>query len=288
VRVRRAAAELARRFAEKPKQLNTFESVDDLIAEAEASNDALHAAMRHLVESVGGTYDRGPLKRRERIEEKMYADYNGDPRRVVDICRASCVFLTMTQLALALETLLAEAGLIVVRAKDRLNNPTSFGYRDMLLNIRLNGGQHVAELQLHLAQIHAIKPLCHRTYAILRQFGWEDLELVSDGEESGSESEDEKWRPSQQVVLPSSDRGSTLGGTNPLHALARPNTGPVVTKAKVIAGGDCGKVPTDFDLGGHVDVQVRQRQNFPSFMPRCHNRYSNVIPSLPTSPRPTR
>ena len=73
--------------------------------------------------------------------------------------------------------------LIVVRAKDRFNNPTSFGYKDFLLNVRLppnptsfEDGTHVGELQFHLEAIHAIKPACHRTYALLRQVstkrGW--------------------------------------------------------------------------------------------------------------------
>ena len=67
--------------------------------------------------------------------------------------------------------------LIVVRAKDRFNNPTSFGYKDFLLNVRLSPhGTHVGELQFHLEAIHAIKPACHRTYALLRQVstkrGW--------------------------------------------------------------------------------------------------------------------
>ena len=106
-----------------------------------------------------------------------HSQYHGDPRRVVDIVRASAIFTSMMQLALALETLLGDGcPLIVVRAKDRLNNPTSFGYTDFLLNVRLRDGTHVGELQLHLEAIHAIKPACHRTYALLRQVstkrGW--------------------------------------------------------------------------------------------------------------------
>ena len=62
-------------------------------------------------------------------------------------------------------------------AQDRLNNPTSFGYKDFLLNVRCKNGNHVGELQLHLAAIHAIKPMCHRTYRLLRQVGWEDFEI---------------------------------------------------------------------------------------------------------------
>ena len=102
----------------------------------------------------------------------MTADYGGDPHCVVDIVRASAIFVTMIQLALAIEALLGDGcELVVVRAKDRFNNPTSFGYMDFLLNVRLKDGTHVGELQLHLEAIHVIKPACHRTYAILRQVG---------------------------------------------------------------------------------------------------------------------
>ena len=124
----------------------------------------------------------------------LHSQYHGDPRRVVDIVRASAIFTTMQQLALAIEALLGDACvLIVVRAKDRFNNPTSFGYTDYLLNVRLRDGTHVGELQLHLEAIHAIKPACHRTYALLRQVGWEDLEIENkeaDGDSDNSDGED--------------------------------------------------------------------------------------------------
>lgn len=74
-RVLTSAAQLARRYPEKPKQLNEFKSADDLITEATAAEEAMHMAMRALVEGVGGRYDRGPLKMKSRILEKMYADY---------------------------------------------------------------------------------------------------------------------------------------------------------------------------------------------------------------------
>lgn len=56
---------------------------------------------------------------------------------------------------------------------------SSFGYTDMLLNVRLKEegfSYHIGELQLHLEGIHAIKPQTHRTYGVLRTVGWEDHE----------------------------------------------------------------------------------------------------------------
>ena len=61
--------------------------------------------------------------------------------------------------------------LIVVRGKDRFNKPLDSGYRDMLLNVRLEGSDHVGELQLHLRTIIDIKEAAHRTYALMRAVG---------------------------------------------------------------------------------------------------------------------
>ena len=74
------------------------------------------------------------------------------------VVRASAIFETMMQLALAMEGLLEDdSKLVVVRAKDRLNNPTSFGYADFLLNVRLSEGPHsghVGELQVRARRLH--------------------------------------------------------------------------------------------------------------------------------------
>ena len=68
--------------------------------------------------------------------------------------RASAIFTTFAQLTAAVLALLEEGcELIVVRAKDRFNFPTDFGYQDMLLNVKIEGSEHVGELQLHLQSI---------------------------------------------------------------------------------------------------------------------------------------
>ena len=81
-------------------------------------------------------------------------------------------FLTFAQLTAFVDRLLAKGcALIVVRAKDRFNKPLDSGYRDMLLNVRLEGSDHVGELQLHLRTIIDIKEAAHRTYALMRAVG---------------------------------------------------------------------------------------------------------------------
>ena len=173
--------------------------VDALVEQANLCNEPMHAVMSTWVESLGGRYDKGPLKTLDRILEKSYTDYAGDPLRVVDIVRGTAVFITLAQLAFALESLLDNScELLVVRAKDRMNNPTSFGYSDILLNVRLRGdgpySQHIGELQLHLEAIHAIKPATHKTYTVLRSVGWEDHELEGHDQDEDDEVDEDDVR----------------------------------------------------------------------------------------------
>ena len=73
---------------------------------------------------------------------------DGDHRRVVDIVRDTGMFSNMRGLARAIQVLLdATCELEIVRCKDRLNDGgNSYGYRDILMNVRLRGNQHVGEV----------------------------------------------------------------------------------------------------------------------------------------------
>ena len=212
--------------------------VGALVEQANLCNEPMHAVMKTWVESLGGRYDKGPLKTIERILEKSYTDYAGDPLRVVDIVRGTAVFVTLAQLAFALESLLDNScELLVVRAKDRMNNPTSFGYSDILLNVRLHGdgpySQHIGELQLHLEAMHAIKPATHKTYTVLRSVGWEDHELEGHDQDEDDEVDEDDVRALSGTELAQRvfsnvgsllKRPSTFRRSNPL-AGGRSSTG---------------------------------------------------------------
>ena len=60
---------------------------------------------------------------------------------------------------------------MILRVKDRLSEPASGGYRDVMLNVEVEG--HVCELQLHLAKLITIKSKAHRVYQMQRSAGWE-------------------------------------------------------------------------------------------------------------------
>ena len=160
-------------------QHGSFFNADKLLAAAtDAQQMLLEAMKRAVVAFEGSEFQPGPLKRKERIVEKAKQDYKGNYSRVVDVVRASAIFLYPTDLTAFLKRLTtadhSDSSLEVVRVKDRFNSPIIGGYRDILLNVRVVGNHHVGELQLHLKNIRAIKPRAPRLYEVLRTLGWDE------------------------------------------------------------------------------------------------------------------
>uniref|UniRef100_A0A7S4RF89 Kinesin light chain n=1 Tax=Ditylum brightwellii TaxID=49249 RepID=A0A7S4RF89_9STRA len=107
----------------------------------------------------------GPLKSRERCEEKVANEYDGDYSRLVDMVRASIVVANEDQLILAAEAL---QGLDIVRLKNRFKEPLFTGYCDALYNIKIDG--IICEVQLHVSAIVAYKEESHHYYGFFRSF----------------------------------------------------------------------------------------------------------------------
>ena len=82
--------------------------------------------------------------------EQAQNDYNGDFLKVVDIIRSSAVFHSFDDLSRAIVALNKPGVVQVVRCKDRVTTPLPSGYRDVLLNVTVEGCAMVMELQLHL------------------------------------------------------------------------------------------------------------------------------------------
>ena len=82
-RVLSCACKLASRYQSTAKQTTSNNSVDDLLAMAALAEEEFHTTMRRFVEGIGGLYDRGPLKQKARVKEKMYGEcvsaLNGRP-----------------------------------------------------------------------------------------------------------------------------------------------------------------------------------------------------------------
>ena len=89
------------------------------------------------------------IKKPSRIWYKLNTKYNNDVSCVTDCCRISLNFRTA-------QGLLNAANFIGAKAcsfKNRIANPTSEGYRDLMFTVKLpttGGAQHVCEVQLHM------------------------------------------------------------------------------------------------------------------------------------------
>ena len=199
-------------------------------------------------------------------------------------------FLTFAQLTAFVERLLAKGcALIVVRAKDRFNKPLDSGYRDMLLNVRLEGSDHVGELQLHLRTIIDIKEAAHRTYALMRRVGWQDDSLEDEDKEddeeeaevevdqaagggvsaaAGSFERPRTWTDTWAVWGGDQERGPAVAlemtaatvGTigvdqeNPIIAEASKDEGGTGARGKKSNESLAAAALADLDLGDHTDV----------------------------------
>ena len=128
--------------------------LDQLYRDAAAAQQELSSLTRSIADELGGTPRIPPeLKGRARAQEKIDADYGGDPSRITDLARSTIEFENPTQLRQAMERLRGSTE--IVRVKDRFENPVD-GYRDVMMNVRMSNG-HIVEVQLHLRAILEVK-----------------------------------------------------------------------------------------------------------------------------------
>ncbi|HBL62005.1 MAG TPA: hypothetical protein DDZ80_27435, partial [Cyanobacteria bacterium UBA8803] len=143
-------------------------NLDILYKEAEVAQKELYEKVTKVAGETGGEAKLpSSLKGRERAMEKVMADYKGDASKLVDIARGSIVYNSYADLMGGID--ICNKNLTLVREKNRFAEPTPAGYRDILLNVKLSNG-HIAELQLHLTQILAVKSGAgHKIYEEVRK-----------------------------------------------------------------------------------------------------------------------
>lgn len=105
-----------------------------------------------------------------RAIEKGLDDYDGDFSRVKDMNRGAYVVDSTKEAYKILDVIKNKAD--VVSLKDRLKTPTSLGYGDLALNVRLSNGT-VAELQILLSAMEKAKLKLHKYYETTRVLGAE-------------------------------------------------------------------------------------------------------------------
>ncbi|HAS42008.1 MAG TPA: hypothetical protein DCS93_16125 [Microscillaceae bacterium] len=109
----------------------------------------------------------GPLKKKERIEEKTFGKYDRDAGQVIDIVRGSLVFDTLEDL-IKIEPVIKDF-FYILRRKNDIGKETPAGYADMKINVRLDNGI-VGELQLQVKSLNTAKTQGggHSLYRIIR------------------------------------------------------------------------------------------------------------------------
>jgi len=118
----------------------------------------------------------GPRKARDRVLAKAASDYSKleapATSHVLDLVRCTAYFDDPLTLALCFSILKSLTD--IVRVKNRFVNPAPYGYRDMMLNVRLVNG-HVAEIQLGFDSLMILKEWMHPNYELVRPTNMKEL-----------------------------------------------------------------------------------------------------------------
>jgi len=128
--------------------------LETLYAEAAVAEMESRRITQALAERTGGIAvfpPGGGLKGKQRAEEKIMVELEGDASGLMDIARSSIEYPTVDAVYQALQFLILH-GYDVVRMKDRAIDPLASGFWDIHLNLRTSN-HHIIELQLHLREI---------------------------------------------------------------------------------------------------------------------------------------
>ncbi|NVC93235.1 phosphoribosylglycinamide formyltransferase [Vibrio natriegens] len=95
------------------------------------------------------------VKSKQRAEEKIAYELDGQVERITDLARATIVAEDVASLVSIYETLERET--TIVKVKNRFKKPGPSGYRDLNLLVRLPKTNLIAEVQIHLKAIADVK-----------------------------------------------------------------------------------------------------------------------------------
>ncbi|USD38334.1 hypothetical protein [Ferrimonas sp. SCSIO 43195] len=128
---------------------------ENLYQHAQMAQNEL-AMLTHRVAYLSSTQASVPdVKSRERALAKLEGKLDGDVRLLTDLARTTLVASNVEGVVRAYHHLNQHGQ--VVKVKNRFQTPKANGYRDMNVLVRLPQSKLVAEVQIHLADIAAIK-----------------------------------------------------------------------------------------------------------------------------------
>jgi hypothetical protein len=141
--------------------------IDNLYRASEAATKELKELTQRIAGQTGGEagFRPGP-KRLPRVMEKV-REYDGDASQLVDLAGSKITYKTLDDLYKALPSVEKALGGKLIRVKDRIRNPVSSGYGDILMNVRMSNG-HVAEFRLHLKAVDGAAKIEHPLYQVRR------------------------------------------------------------------------------------------------------------------------
>lgn len=144
-------------------------AIAPLIDKAKALQPGFKARVTELAERLGGTPKVPGVKGLKRAAEKMFQEEaetgkDFDPAWLKDLVRGTIVVESMDDVGPAIAAV--RETFTVTKIKDRFATPTESGYRDVLMNVDLNGMP--AELQIHIPEMLAAKELGHLLYEVER------------------------------------------------------------------------------------------------------------------------
>lgn len=147
------------------KQLQPAFDFEALMTTANDINQWYQDIVKHWAEELKLAHKEAPLKKRGRILEKIERSYHGHVGRVLDLVRATIIVDTVREAKQALELVLKEADVFVVKCRYDLdyNGKATNGYRDINLQLSFHELQgtrfdgFVFELQIILSAFFKIK-----------------------------------------------------------------------------------------------------------------------------------
>ena len=149
-------------------KMQTASSLCRLFIQADQLNDLIGYILFALSNRFGGEFYNCQTKKTNRALQKVFRSYQGDWRKLCDLCRCSIVFYDTISLAAFLQAVSQHPELVVVKASDdkmrlreNFDAGISGGYRDIQLSMKLINAQtrtmgihdHIAEVQIHLDAI---------------------------------------------------------------------------------------------------------------------------------------
>ncbi|GAA4874923.1 hypothetical protein [Ferrimonas pelagia] len=126
-----------------------------IYAKAPAAQDELNQLVVQAALLSGSTTVLPEIKARDRAELKIATELDGQFRLLTDLARATLVADDIEGVLSAYQALASQVE--VISLENRFLNPKENGYRDLKVLVRLRQSGLVAEVQLHLSAIEAVK-----------------------------------------------------------------------------------------------------------------------------------